>query len=508
MNTGALPSDRFSWLWLSAGAALLPFIQFQTIVPIAAWLAPVCLLRFARVQAPVVAFPSLVLATYLASLIALRGVFASPAVYLFGLVGIANVLPYIVDKFLARHLTGFVRTLAFPASYVVVDWAIGRSSLGTLGSPAYSQFGNVPLTQIVSVTGIWGLVFLITWFAPVANEILEYGFQRRAVRYSLVPFLSVLLAVLFYGGMRVAFLAPVVSDATPTVRVASLAADRALWRNHEIPPISELAVGSDELRGSARPQFATVLDDLFTRTQQQAQAGAKIVAWSEAAAFVLKEDEPTLLARAQTLARDKGIFLQIAVVVALRTEHFPFAENRAVLIDPSGKVLWDYLKTIHPLGDARIFAPGPGVVPVAETVYGRLATVICFDADFPTLIRQAGQLRADILLVPAKDWQPIHVMHARVATFRAIENGCSLVRPTGDGLSIAVDQLGQVLAIASDYQTDRLAMVADVPTRGRPTIFVHVGDSFAYLCFAGLVVLSGMALVGERNGRRYFAERI
>ena len=283
------------------------------------------------------------------------------------------------------------------------------------------------------------------------------------------------------------------------MRVASLATDRALWRVREIPPITELAVGSDELRGSTRLQFAAVLDDLFTRTRQQAQAGAKIVAWSEAAAFVLKEDEPMLLSRAQTLARDEGIYLQIAVVVALRTEHFPFAENRAVLIDPSGQVLWDYLKTIHPLGDARIFAPGPGIVPVAETAYGRLATVICFDADFPTLIQQAGQSRADILLVPAKDWQPVHVIHARAATFRAIENGCSLVRPTGDGLSIAVDQLGQVLAIANGYQTDRLAMVADVPTQGRPTIFVHVGDSFAYLCFAALFALSGLAVVGPTS---------
>ena len=89
----------------------------------------VCL-RFARLQPAIVAFPPLALATYLASLIALRGVFASPEVYLFGLVGIANVLPYIVDKFLTRRLKGFVRTLVFPASYVVVDWVIGRSLSG------------------------------------------------------------------------------------------------------------------------------------------------------------------------------------------------------------------------------------------------------------------------------------------------------------------------------------------------------------------------------------------
>jgi apolipoprotein N-acyltransferase len=502
MNTQGPPAVRFYWLWLMVGAALLPFTQFQTTIPLAAWISPVCLLRFARNQPPIVAFPSLALATYLASLIALRGVFPSPGIYLFGLVGIANVLPYVLDKLLTRRWKGFAGTLVFPASYVVIDWCIGRSPLGTLGSPAYSQFGNVPLTQIVSITGIWGLVFLIMWLAPVANEVLDHGFRRQEVRYSLVAFLSVLFAALLFGGARVAFVASVAGSATPAVRVASLATDRALWREREIPTISELATGSDELRGSIRPQFAAVLEDLFVRTKQQAQAGAKIVAWSEAAAFVLKEDEPTLLARAQMLARDQDIYLQFAVVVVLSTDRFPFAENRAVLIAPSGQVLWDYLKTIHPLGDVSLFAPGSGIIPVAETAYGRLATAICFDADFPSFIQQAGESRADILLLPAKDWQPIHVTHARAATFRAIENGCSLVRPTGDGLSIAVDQLGQVLAIASDYQTDSLGMVADVPTRGTPTIFVYVGDSFAYLCFAGLIALSGLAIIGPTGNAR------
>ncbi|MBM4424322.1 MAG: hypothetical protein FJ030_13200 [Chloroflexi bacterium] len=41
-------TDRLSWLWLILGAALLPFTQLQTAMPLAAWLAPVFLLRFAR----------------------------------------------------------------------------------------------------------------------------------------------------------------------------------------------------------------------------------------------------------------------------------------------------------------------------------------------------------------------------------------------------------------------------------------------------------------------------
>lgn len=160
--------------------------------------------------------------------------------------------------------------------------------------------------------------------------------------------------------------------------------------------------------------------------------------------------------------------------------------------------MWNYFKAIHPLDDANVFAPGSGIMPTAQTRYGRLATVICFDADFPALIRQAGRARVGILLVPANDWQPVHTLHARVATFRAVENGVALVRATGNGLAIAVDDLGQTLAMADYYATDKLTMVVDAPTQGRDTLYAHIGDSFAYLCIIGLVALTILAFFWRR----------
>jgi len=497
-TTSSRVTDRLSWLWLLIGAALLPFTQLQTVLPLAAWLAPVFLLRFARTQRAWLALPVLGLAQYVATVIALRGILPAPMVYLFGLAGVTGLFTYAADKALAGRLNGLARTLVFPAASVMLDWLFGQSSLGTLMSSVYSQFGNLPITQLVSLTGIWGLAFLMTWLAPVANEIWEQGLNRNTIRHSLAPFVAVLSAVLIYGSVRTTFFAPNVREARPTVRVAALAADRVLWHGLHTPRLSELAAGTDAVRADARAQFAPIVDELFARTEQQARAGAKIVVWSEAAAFALKEDEPELIARAQRLARQEGIYLQMSVVFALRTNQFPFGQNRAVMIDPSGQVVWDYFKTFHPLGDAEVFAPGPGIVPVVDTPYGRLATVICFDADFPALVRQAGQARADILLVPANDWQPVHVMHAHAATFRAIENGMSLVRATGNGLALAVDDLGQELATADYYTTDKLTMVADVPTQGIGVLYPRIGDSVAYLCIAGLALLTGLAIVRRR----------
>jgi apolipoprotein N-acyltransferase len=488
-------NDRLSWLWLAIGAVLLPLVQYQTVWPLAAWLAPVFLLRFARTRPAGLALPVLALVYYMAAVVALRNVMPLSMVVFLGATGLVGLPAYIVDKALSGRLPGLPRTLAFPATAVIMDWLFGKSPLGTFGSPAYSQFGNLQLTQLVALTGVAGLVFLVAWLAPVINEIWEHGLTWPAARRSLLPFGAVLAAVLVYGSARVAFFAPT----APTVRVAALTADRRLTEALDLPRLAELAAGDDALRAEARTQFEPLTADLLERTRLQARAGAKIVTWGETSLYVLQEDEPALLARAAALARAEGIYLHMGLISSLRSSRFPVAENRAVLIDPSGQVAWDYHKSVNFGGDLQNVANGPGRVPVVDTPYGRLAVVICFDADFPELVRQAGQARADILLVPAKDWIPVEVMHPRVAAFRAIENGLALVRPTETGQSIAVDGYGRVLATTDYFATDAATMVADVPTRSVRTLYVVLGDGGAYACLAGLIGLMGLALIQRRS---------
>ena len=59
----ARPLDRRSWLWLILGAALLSFGTIHTDLPLAAWLAPVLLLRFVRTQRALVGLPVIALAS-------------------------------------------------------------------------------------------------------------------------------------------------------------------------------------------------------------------------------------------------------------------------------------------------------------------------------------------------------------------------------------------------------------------------------------------------------------
>lgn len=494
--------DRFSWAWLAVGMLLLPFTAFEAVLPLAAWLAPVFLLRFVRTQRVVIGLPAVALAYGAGTIIAFREILPPPTNYSVGLLSMIVVIPYTLDRWMGVRLTSIARTLIFPLTVTLLDWIIAFGPLGSGMTAGYSQYGNLPLMQLASVTGVWGITFLIAWFAPVANELWEHAADWRSAWPALALFTAVVFAVTLFGSARIAFAA----NAPSTLRVAGLTHDKTLWASLS-HGIIDVARGSDVVRSEMRTQYQLILDDLFARTQREARAGAQLVAWSEVAAYILQEDETEVLERARALARQEHIYLQVALGVVLRTQQHPYAQNRALLIDPTGTVIWDYYKTVHPFGDNAVFAPGPGVIPVADTPFGRLATVICFDADYPELLRQVGQSGADILLVPSHDWEAVKRMHAGVAVFRAIENGVAMVRPTGDGISLVTDSLGRVLATADDFVTVTPAMVVDTPLHGMSTIYAKAGDLFVYLCAAGWLLLAVAALWRCNAARPTFVEQ-
>jgi apolipoprotein N-acyltransferase len=241
-----------------------------------------------------------------------------------------------------------------------------------------------------------------------------------------------------------------------------------------------------------RQAYAPVNDELFARSEQEARAGARIILWPECGAHVLQEDEAALIARASALARTTGTYLDLGLCVQL-SHPLPsrLIFDETTLIDPKGLVAWRYQKA-HPVPGEDPFPAGDGLVPTIQTPYGRLSNVICFDADFPGTLRQAGQAGADLMLVPGNDWREIDPYHTQAATFRAIENGFSLVRQASNGLALTVDYEGHVLASSDFFTTDPQVMVAYVPMQGVRTIYATIGDLFAWLSIAGLVALIGL----------------
>ena len=499
-----------SWLWLALGAALLPFTLMQTTVPLAAWLAPLLLLRFSRTVRARWAVPALALVGALSTYASFRGGAIPNGQMLAALTAGGAVLtpiPYAIDRLLAGRLTGIARTLVFPMADTALAFLFGTGDFGTTGHVAGTQVGNLPLLQSAAIGGQWMIGLLIAWTAAVANEVWE----RRAIAgagRTLLVFGTVLGAVLALGGARIALDPP----AAPTVRITGLAPNRAATDALEGTRLARQGPRSATQRTELRERYLRpLLDDLVARTHRAAQAGARIVVWAEASAYEFVEDKDAVLERARTVARTEGIYLQIGVVWLLPRQQYPFIEIRAIMFDPSGATVWDYPKTVEVLGDGHL--RGPGIVPTVDTPYGRLATVICFDASFPQLVRQAGRAGTDILLVPSSDWAPVTDALNQQVVLRAVENGMSLVRTARKGTSLAVDHQGRILGQdASWYRTDPATtehtLTVAVPIRGTRTPYaLFFGDVLGWLSIAGLLGAATVVFLRRRTARAAAASR-
>jgi apolipoprotein N-acyltransferase len=311
---------------------------------------------------------------------------------------------------------------------------------------------------------------------------------------------------LLYGGARLA-LFPAQGS---TVRVAAISPSHAVIAaaNKQFSSLSQKSwaalmagEGTSADRQIVHLANAPVFDELLTRSEQEAHAGAKIIVWPECTGGIpsLQEDQAALLARASALAKSSGIYLDMGRCVLLQQPvHSRFFTNGTILVDPTGSIAWQYEKSRLGITEGSM-VPGDGNVPVVQTPYGRLSNVICNDAEFPATLRQAGQAGADIMFVPSNDTHAVDPYNTQGTMDRAIENGFSEVRPTSSGLSMAVDYEGNVLAASHARTTEPQVMVAYLPTHGVHTIYATIGDLFAWLSLAGLILLIGIAITRRRK---------
>lgn len=322
------------------------------------------------------------------------------------------------------------------------------------------------------------------WFASVGSWAWEHAAEWQRVQRGLLVYAGVLGAVLLLGGARLQLFPP----NAETVRVASVTVDpgeaRSAWN------VCRKRVDAAAL-DVVRRETHRLHDSLLTRSEAEARAGARLVFWSELNGLVLKDDERALIDKGRKLARRVGAYLGMALGVFTPGQRL--MENKVVVVDPAGEVVANYCKARPVPGDPETGASPH--LPTVATPLGNLAFAICFDLDFPDLIRDAGRARADLLIVPASDPLGIDPIHTQMAEFRAIENGCALVRQANQGLSAATDHQGRILATMDYFSTHDRLLSAHVPTRGAATIYAHIGDVFAWGCVVGFSFVAARALI-------------
>ncbi len=468
----------FALFMMSAG--MLFFANGLYTIPLATWLAPVFFIRFLRDQPLIRGIFIGIILNSVITLITWRGMIPVPLKYyliIAPIIGVVSFSPYIFDRIFSGKLNGFKSSLVFPCAWVSFEYLNSLfNPYSTWGSLVYTQAeGSLAFLQLVALTGIWGPVFVLTWFGSVMNWIWESGFEWEPIKRGASVYFVLLAIIFLVGGFRLSNLSP----NTNTTRVASIISPFQWVLETRLADQKEL----DDLRKST----LSIQSELIQLTKQAALSNADIVLWNEAAAPVFGRDEEKLLKTGSKVANTLGVYLLMSLYV--RPENFPEEplENKVILFTAEGKKDFEYIKSRPVPGE--VIVEGDGRLFQSKAPFGNLSSVICYDMDFPGLVRQAGKQGTDIMLVPADDWEEITPWHTKMASFRAVENGFSMVRSTREGLSAAFDSRGRTLASLNSFESDQTILIADVPSKGTFTIYPIIGDLFAWICLVGLLIL-------------------
>jgi apolipoprotein N-acyltransferase len=483
--------DRYKPLiWFLVGFGAFIFTRVGNYVSFTLPFAAIFILRFSRSQKPWTSILLMSLGFPLAGMASQMSFHGSGFEIVFQFLqltikGLIFMVPYAFDRLLHTKVTGFKGTFVFPVSAITVYFLNSTFGLfqGTAHFYAFMQYGNLPLMQLLSIAGIWGLGFFLLWISSFVNWVWESALRWSEIKKGVVVFVSVTLMILTYGGLRASPL--LYSYDGQTVNVATVLYDDhtpddvvAMFKNREFSDLNE-----------------TVLI-IENRVRQAAEAGADIIALQEYGILIPQELEGLLVEQMKQIARENSVYLCVNYLYLPPMQQqsydytFGFIElpdeeegrNIALLISDKGDVEIEYVKRHLPMLEGNyILNSESDQFPVVDTPYGRIGVVICKDMEFSRFMRQAGQSGADIIIAPSSEAaRALAITYSQM--LRSVEYGFSFIRPTNHGMSVAVDFRGNILSSMNSFTTPLETMYAHVPIKGISTFYSRIGDLFAWLC--------------------------
>lgn len=463
---------NFSYLYFLIGFILLFFFNGRWTLPIVAYLAPIFLIRFLRLQKPLKGFLLIVIAGWVSNIFVWKGMIPMSGFFYYFvsfMMSVFTSLTFLFDRIYSRKFKGIISTLIFPTVYVIMDYiTISTNPSGSYGTIVHTQ-SALPLIQLVSITGIWGVTFLITWTASIINWLWDNYFEKSKIYLAFWVFGIPFLSIIIWGQFRLSY-----TIDSPTVRIASINSTKAEYHHR-------MTTNYDTLVGKANEGFLRNCDLAVS-------SGAKIVFGRETIISLPADKEDDFIEKAKSTAIHDSIYLGLPMQVM--PKRFPNVnpENKIIWISPTGEILFTYhkAKPTYP-GECDY---GDGIIKYFDSPFGRIGSVICFDMDFPALINQTSKMNIDIMLVPGSDWQEITPYHTYLASVRAIEHGFNLVRSVFKGFSASFNYKGQLLSSNDFFKTNEVILYSDVPVIGQKTVYSVFGDYFAWFCILFFLSMS------------------
>ena len=379
------------------------------------------------------------------------------------------VVPSVVFGFGVLFMRSFLRrgslflaSLAFPVYWVAYEYLTEIASPhSTWGNLAYTQMNCLPIIQIASITGVWGISFIVFVFAGTIAALLS-GVGKPWKRRVLAVAVGALVCALFlFGKWRLQS-----NPAVQSVAVTLIAKD---------VPMSVYL--------STEEQALKLLHEYADEVRRATPAGTQAVVLPEKIGRVGE----SALAEVDALFSSTATATHAAIVFGLVRRTPSAAFNSSRFYSPDGTLEANYdkhhlLPGIEPekSGDKRVLVNQPS---------GYWGLQICKDMDFPKLSREYAAEGANLLLVPAWDFNLDRWLHARMAVLRAVENGFALARSARNGLLTLSDNRGRILAEAATMPGRFQSITGKVNVLRGVTFYTRTGDWFAWLCIAMFIVL-------------------
>ena len=416
---------------------------------------------------------------------------------------------------------GWRALLMSPVLWVGLELVRGRLMGGfPWGNIGSSQSPNLPLLQSASLGGVYAVSFLVV-MANVGTTLLLFPGRSGSLRTRgtgamlLAVFLAVQLA-----GVAVLRRADDTDVSSDRVRVGVVQANVSQEKKWD------------------RTASGMIVNDLLKMTLRAAESGVDIIVWPESSSpLTFRRPVPVpgegvdayrieavgaFADRVTGLARNHAVELIAGSVDYRLGDEGLVAYNSAFLIDADGNLGPTYDKVhLVPFGEyvplQRIlffvdrmvqgaianFAAGERLAPL-PTRAGPAATVICYEAVFPALVRDISRDAAFIVNITNDAWFGTSAgpyQHLASAVVRSVENRRYMVRAANTGISAFIDPYGRI--VDSAPLGEKALLFGFIVPRHDRSLYARTGDVLAWSCvILTTLSLAALSAAFSRSGYR------
>ena len=335
-----------------------------------------------------------------------------------------------------------------------------------------SQVAFLPVVQISSLTGVYGVSLLIV----LVNALVAYWLCRPGLKRALAaaaPVAALVGATLWFGYRELA-------RPLPPADFPVAAVQGNVLQEHKWKPEYRKEIFATHMRLSG----------------EGTEEGVRLIVWPESSTPFYFDGGGAEAQYMRDFVKDKDVPLLFG------SDDYEFLSgtkdyrsfNGIKLLDPDGTVRLRYRKIyLVPFGEfvplrsllffakpivqsASNFTAGTDVV-VASVDGENIGAFVCYEAIYPSLTRRFVKAGAAVLINVTNDaWfgrSAAPYQHLNQAVLRAIETRRYLIRAANTGISAFVDPFGRILA-RGDLFTPAL-LVREISFRSEETFFVRYG---------------------------------